>query len=512
MPQKILRLILGDQLNSNHSWFKNLNPSVTYVLMELMQEQTYVKHHIQKILAFFGAMRQFATELKSAGHNVVYIPLDDIYNTQGLEQNIKGLVGKYKITRFEYQLPDEYRLDEQLKEICLSLNIPSSYSTTEHFLFPRDGVKIFFQGKKQYLMENFYRHVREKFHILMEGEEPLSGRWNYDAENRKKYDYKVALVAPRLYDHDLSAIKLMLDKHHVPYFGKAVEHHVVFPLSRIEALSLLDYFCNELLPYFGTYEDAMLNDNQTLFHSRLSFALNTKMLSPLEVIKKAIKTWQKSNGAISYAQIEGFVRQIIGWREFLRGIYWDQMPGYKKLNFFNHKQDLPHWYWDGDTKMNCLRQSLGNSLQNAYAHHIQRLMVIGNFSLLLGCDPMQTDTWYLGVYADAVEGVQLPNTHGMSQFADGGIIATKPYAASANYIDKMSDYCKVCVYDKKKRYGENACPFNSLYWDFFYRNQEKLQGNKRLSFVYKLLDKMKNSELQLITEQAAFIKAHVNNL
>lgn len=512
MAVRTLRLILGDQLNSNHSWFKKTDASVTYLMMEIMQEQTYVMHHVQKILAFFGAMRRFADELKNAGHKVIYLTLDDADNTQSLEQNIRQQISKQNSIHFEYQLPDEYRLDEQLKVICSSLNISWAHTTTEHFLLYRDALTRFFKGKKQYLMENFYRYVRQKFHILMDDDEPLQGKWNFDTENRKKYDAKFPLVDPLWFDHDLSEIKQLIDQYKVNYFGHKDEHHVHFPLSRKEALQLLNYFCKHLLPHFGTYEDAMLHQHQTLFHSRLSFALNVKLISPLEVVNKAIKTWESNKNLISYAQIEGFVRQIIGWREYMRGIYWDRMPGYKELNYFNHTEDLPHWFWDGETKMNCLHKSLGNSLQHAYAHHIQRLMVIGNFSLLLGCHPNQTDEWYLGVYADAVEWVQLPNTHGMSQFADGGVIATKPYVASANYIDKMSDYCRNCVYDKRKRYGEGACPFNSLYWEFFYRHQQKLKGNQRLSFVYKLLDKMDKDEIQKIVAQAEKVRAQVNSL
>ncbi|QJD94890.1 cryptochrome/photolyase family protein [Mucilaginibacter robiniae] len=509
---KTLRLILGDQLNSNHSWYKQIDTNITYIMLEVMQEQAYVMHHVQKILAFFGAMRNFAYQLQKKGHQVIYIKLDDEHNQQDFEKNLQRIIEQQQITRFEYQLPDEYRLDEQLKSICQKLAIETAYADTEHFLTERFDVKNFFGDKKRYLMENFYRYMREKLHILMQGDEPVGDRWNFDADNRKKYDGKVPLEEPIQYHHDVSELKALVDQMGVKYFGNVDAANLEWPLSRQEALKSLDYFCEHLLPHFGTYEDAMLQDHISLFHSRMSFAQNSKLISPAEVVSRVLIYYNQHQDEISLAQVEGYIRQVVGWREFMRGVYWAQMPGYEEKNFFNHQTPLPHWFWDGKTRMNCLNKCIGQSLNHAWAHHIQRLMVIGNFALLAGLHPDEVDAWYLGVYVDAIQWVEITNTRGMSQFADGGFIASKPYVATAAYINKMSDYCKHCHYDYKTKHGERACPYNSLYWNFFDRNAEKLQGNPRIGMAYLTLKKMKPDEKQKIMEQAESYLDRLNEL
>ncbi|NCD71531.1 cryptochrome/photolyase family protein [Mucilaginibacter agri] len=509
---KKLRLILGDQLNSRHHWFQKKERDVIYVLMEVMQEQQYVMHHVQKILAFFATMRNFAHQLKKLGHEVVYLSLDDADNQQSFDENLNNLIEKYHIGRFEYQLPDEYRLDEQLKTFCHKLEIDYGIADTEHFLTTRYEVRDFFGDKKSYLMESFYRSMRTRLGILMQGKDPVGDKWNFDHDNRKKYDGKVPLKKPVIYNHDVSALKTMIDKMGVKYFGNVDAEHFGWPLSRKEALQSLNYFCENLLPHFGTYEDAMLNEHISLFHSRLSFAQNIKMISPQEIVAAVLGEWDKRKDEISLAQVEGYIRQIIGWREFMRGVYWAKMPEFATLNFFRHKNKLPKWFWDGNTKMNCLNKCIGQSLDYAWAHHIQRLMVIGNFALLSGCHPDDVDEWYLGVYIDALQWVEITNTRGMSQFADGGIIASKPYVASAAYINKMSDYCKTCHYDYKKKHGDRACPFNSLYWNFFDRNADKLEHNPRIGMMYKTLQKFDKAELQKILEQAEVYLGMVDEL
>ena len=501
MP-KTLRLILGDQLNSNHSWYKQKNENVTYLLMEVMQEQEYVKHHVQKILAFFAAMRNFAHQLTKGGHQVIFIKLDDPDNAQSFDKNLQRLISLHNFERFEYQLPDEYRLDQQLQNFCKQLSIETGVAESEHFLTTRYEVRDFFGGRKSYLMENFYRHMRTRLGILMKGKDPIGDKWNFDHENRKKYDNKVPLKEPIRFNHNVTALKEMIDKMGVKYFGNVDAANFEWPLSADESIRSLAFFCENLLPHFGTYEDAMLQEHASLFHSRISFAQNSKMISPTEIVTAVLAQWQNNQATISLAQVEGFIRQVIGWREFMRGVYWAQMPGYASLNFFNHKSKLPHWFWDGNTKMNCLNKCIGQSLDNAYAHHIQRLMVIGNFALLSGFHPDEVDQWYLGVYIDAIEWVEITNTRGMSQFADGGILASKPYVSSAAYINKMSDYCKHCQYDYKKKVGERACPFNSLYWNFFDRNRDALQKNPRIGMMYKIMEKFPAEEMQRITAQA----------
>jgi deoxyribodipyrimidine photolyase-related protein len=256
----------------------------------------------------------------------------------------------------------------------------------------------------------------------------------------------------------------------------------------------------------------MHTEHRTLFHSKISFALNAKLISPKEVIEAAIASWKRSKGAISIEQIEGFVRQIAGWREFMRGVYWTHMPEYKTLNFLDARRPLPGYFWDGNTKMNCVRQAVTQSLEDAYAHHIQRLMVTGNFTILAGIHPDEVDAWYLGIYADALDWVQLPNTRGMSQFADGGIVGTKPYTSSAAYINKMSNYCSGCFYNFKEKFGERGCPFNVLYWDFLIRNREKLEKNPRIGMGYRLLDKMSPKDKNAIQEKSAQILTNLENL
>lgn len=513
MPKpKILRLILGDQLNENHSWFKSPDQSVTYVLMEVRQETDYAAHHVQKVAAFFAAMRSFEKRLRRQGHRVVYLKLDDTSNHQTLEGNIKALLKKKKITRFEYLQPDEYRLDEQLKHLAESLSASSDVMDTEHFLTGRRELKDFFAGKKRYLMESFYRSMRKRHDIMMEGGKPAGGKWNYDQKNRQAYDQKVPIPQPLLFDNDVTEICKTIQKNKVVTIGEIEPSKLIWPIARDQALKLLENFVTDRLPAFGTYEDAMVSENWHLFHSRLSFAMNTKMLHPSEVIGAAITAWEKNPTKIQIQQIEGFVRQILGWREYMRGIYWALMPDMAVMNYFDHQAALPDFYWTGETRMNCLRCAIGQSLKHAYAHHIQRLMVTGNFALLAGVHPDLVDEWYLGIYIDAIQWVELPNTRAMSQFADGGLIATKPYISSAKYIHTMSDYCDSCDYEWKKRHGPMACPFNSLYWAFYERHRRLLENNPRVAMMYRVWDRIQPGEKKQILKQAGAYRKGVNTL
>lgn len=476
-------------------------------MMEMRQETDYVPHHIQKIIAFFLAMRAFTDTMRRAGHQFIYLQLDDPENRQNLPANLSHLIEQHQFSRFEYLLPDEYRLDEQLQTFCQGLPIPWAVADTEHFLTERLFLRQFFKGKKIYLMESFYRQMRKQTGLLMEGPEPVGGRWNFDSENRKKYDGKVPVpplpsLASAQRMQEVAHIAALIDRQGVRTIGQVEPKAFEWPVTRAEALQVLEHFLRFGLPFFGAYQDAMDTRHPWLFHSRISFALNSKLLHPAEVVERAVAQWQAHPGLITLPQIEGFVRQIIGWREYVRGIYWDQMPGYQEKNFFDHQRSLPVWYWTGNTKMRCLQDAIGNSLQHGYAHHIQRLMVTGNFALLAGIHPDEVDQWYLGIYLDAIEWVEITNTRGMSQFADGGIVGTKPYVSSANYLDKMSNYCKQCSYDKSKRYGANACPFNSLYWHFYDRHRERLEKNPRIGMMYVTLNKMEPSEREHILQQA----------
>ena len=509
---KIARLILGDQLNQSHSWFKTVNPSITYMMMEILPETVYVTHHIQKIAGFFAAMRRFAQQLRTQGHTVAYLQLDDEKNRQSFEENIRKIIRENNVARFEYQLPDEYRLDRQLNQFAADLEIPVQAYDSEHFLTSREAAGDFFKNRKRYVMEDFYRHIRRKFNILMDGSRPVAGRWNFDAENRKSLPPNITIKPPLLFCHDVSSIVRMIRNMGVKTIGNIDPQNFPWPISRSESLQLLDFFLEHYLQHFGKYQDAMATETPFVYHSRLSFAMNIKLLHPLEIVERTVAHWQQNTRSIDIAQVEGFIRQIIGWREYMRGIYWDCMPEYESLNFFGHQNKLPEFYWNGETKMNCLHHAITQSLEKAYAHHIQRLMITGNFANLLGVHPDAVDEWYLGIYIDAIQWVEITNTRGMSQFADGGIAATKPYVSSANYIHKMSNYCRDCYYDRTKRYGDRACPFNSLYWDFFDRHREKLAANHRVGMAYRILERMAPEELEKIRNQAQSYKITAGEL
>ena len=502
---KTLRLILGDQLNHTHSWFEEINDDVIYCLFEMRQETDYVKHHIQKVVGFFSAMRNFSTKKKEENHQVIYYTINSEKNQQNLVKNLHQIIKENDIKRFEYQFPDEYRLDKQLTTFCSSLTIENQAFDSEHFYTDRAELKTFFEGKKQYLMENFYRYMRKKHHVLMEGSKPEGGEWNYDKTNRKKWKQETLIPPYKIFLKDASELVKEIEIAEIETIGRINSKNFEYPTTRKESLDQLDYFCDYLLIHFGDFQDAMHTDEVNLYHSRISFAMNIKLISPKEVIEKVLATYRNSKDDIHISQVEGFIRQIIGWREYMRGMYWALMPEYKKLNALDNHNKLPDFFWTGKTKMNCLKNTINNSLDNAYAHHIQRLMITGNFALLMQIHPDEVDNWYLGIYNDAIEWVQLTNTRGMSQFADGGKIATKPYVSSANYIDKMGNYCTGCYYNKKEKTTEKACPFNSLYWNFLDDKREQLSGNRRMGMMYNLLNKMEPSQLGDIKEKAQHI-------
>jgi deoxyribodipyrimidine photolyase-related protein len=347
----------------------------------------------------------------------------------------------------------------------------------------------------------------------MEDGKPKGGKWNYDRSNRNRYDGAVPLPPPKSFANDVGDIVETIEKCGVKTFGKIEPKRFAWPVNRAQALEQLEEFVDSRLPHFGTYQDSMTSESGSLFHSRLSFALNTKMLHPMEVIEAAVAASQRSpDAAAGIEQVEGFVRQILGWREFVRGIYWAHMPGYETLNHLGHEAPLPTYYWTAKTRMHCMHRTIAQSLQHAYAHHIQRLMVTGNFALLAGIHPDEVDAWYLGVYIDAVQWVEIVNTRGMSQYADGGVVATKPYVSSANYLHKMSDYCNDCRYDPRKKTGEGACPFNCLYWDFLRRHRSLLEKNPRVAVMYRTWDRMKEDSRKALIEQSKDYRARLEDL
>lgn len=511
-----LRLVLGDQLNASHSWYQQVDPGVLYLIAELRQETDYVKHHVQKLCAFFAAMEAFSLALSKAGHRVSHLTLDDTREYTDLADLLTHLCRHHQVTRFEYQRPDEYRLQQQLAQFSAGEDVSVSVCDSEHFLLPFDEIPDYFARGQHHRMETFYRKMRKRFVILMEDGEPTGGRWNFDAENRNKLktaDLK-SIPEPLVFANPVDRVLQRLDKHKVSYFGSC-EQHLLWPVTRAQAKQLLTYFCTHCLPSFGRFQDAMTANSEhswSLFHSRLSFALNAKLLHPMQVILAALDAYKKTGSQITIAQVEGFVRQILGWREYIRGVYWANMPEYAEQNSLAASRVLPEFFWTGDTRMRCMQQAISQSLRYAYAHHIQRLMITGNFCLLFGIEPAQVDAWYLGIYVDAIEWVEMPNTRGMSQFADGGIIATKPYAASGNYVNKMSDYCKDCHYDVKRKDSEDACPFNSLYWHFMQRHRARLNANPRIGMVYRNWDKLNGATREAILKRADAIIANADKL
>lgn len=508
---KTVRLVLGDQLNPQHSWFAEVDRDVVYVLMEVRQETDYVLHHAQKILAIFAAMRDFARHLLAQGHRVHYLSIDDASNTQSVTGNLAALAQRYEAIRVEWQSADEWRLDAQLRAWAANQSLTTHEADTEHFMTGRHDLATMFAGRKQWLMERFYRDMRRRHHVLLDDNgNPEGGQWNFDHDNRKPWRGTPSEPVDARPSHDHRDLWATLERSGVKSFGDPQAAQFRWPLNRAEALACLEAFVVQTLPYFGDFEDAMSSTSPRLFHSLLSFALNVKMLSPREVIVRVEAAYREGGAPLSAA--EGFIRQILGWREYVRGIYWAHMPGYDSCNALDHQAPLPSWFWSGNTRMRCLQLAIGQSLQTAHAHHIQRLMVIGNFALLAGIAPAEVHRWYLGVYIDAFEWVELPNTVGMSQWADGGRIATKPYVSSVAYLSRMSDYCKGCHYDSKQRVGERACPYNALYWDFFMRHAAVFGRNPRLAMVYRQLANMPAEALDALRTHAASVRARLETL
>ena len=513
---KTVRWIFGDQLNARHSWYAEKCEETLYVIGELPQEINYVRHHVQKVCAFFLAMEAFSKSLQSRGHKVLYLTLDDSIKFGSLQKLIKVIITRTSCSSFEYQRPDEYRLLSQLHELTSQVSITVKEVDSEHFLVPFEELSSYFKPSTSVRMEMFYRKMRKRFNILMTNDGPLGERWNFDTENRKSFSKSSLseIPPPLVFKNDARAVIARLEKYKIKMIGKS-DDNLLWPIDRNQSLQLLEYFCKFGLSRFGLYQDAMTGNSEyqwSLYHSRLSFSLNTKMLHPMQVIQTAIQSFENSDGEINLAQVEGFIRQILGWREYVRGMYWSNMPNYSAANSLDANRPLPGWFWSGNTKMNCVKESIQQTMTYSYAHHIQRLMVTGNFSLLAGLAPNEVDEWYLGVYVDAIEWVEMPNTRGMALFADGGLIASKPYAASGNYINKMSDYCKGCAYNVKERITEDACPFNALYWHFIDRNKDRFSRNPRMAFPYSRWRKYSSQEQANIIAKGEQLLANLESL
>lgn len=501
-----LVLVLGDQLTPTLSSLVAADKTRDRVLMvEISEEATYVRHHKKKIAFLFSAMRHFAEELRGLGWTVDYVKLDDPGNTGSFTGEVARAVAAHKPDGILVTEAGEWRVAQMFAGWEAQFGLPVDILQDTRFICPLPVFRAWAEGRKALRMEYFYREMRRRTGLLTEGDKPAGGEWNYDAENRKAAAPDLFMPRPPVFAPDAITTEVMalvaarFDNH----FGDLEPFQ--FAVTRADAEAAFAAFVERALPRFGDFQDAMLEGEPFLYHAVIAQYLNCGLLDPLKVCRAVEAEWQA--GRVPLNAAEGFIRQIIGWREYVRGIYWLTAPGYERRNFFEHTRPLPAFYWTAETDMACVRAAVTQTRQHAYAHHIQRLMVTGTFALLAGVDPHELHEWYLSVYADAYEWVELPNTVGMSQFADGGLLASKPYAASGAYINRMSNYCGSCRYDVKQRTGANACPFNPLYWDFIARHREKIGGNPRMAQMVRTYDKFANAEKVRIADSAAAVLA-----
>ena len=496
-----LRVVLGDQLTPGLSALEGLDPARDRVLMmEVMAECTYVPHHPQKIILILSAMRHFARALEARGVAVDYIRLDDPANTQSFAGEVARAVARHRPERIIATHPGEWRVLQDMEAWEKALGLPVEILPDHRFICDLPRFRAWAKGRKQYRMEFFYREMRRETGLLMEGDEPAGGAWNYDAENRASLPAGVTPpAAPRFAPDEITRdVMALVRASFGTHFGAA--ESFAWPVTAHDAEAALAAFIRDRLPRFGDYQDAMAAGQPFLFHSLISTSLNIGLLDPREICIAAEQAWRDGKAPLN--AVEGFIRQIIGWREYVRGLYWLLMPGYAEGNALSAKRPLPAFYWGAETSMRCMSQAVGQTRDHAYAHHIQRLMITGNFALIAGLDPAEVNRWYLAVYADAFDWVELPNTQGMALYADGGVMASKPYAASAAYINRMGDYCRGCAHDAKDAVGPRACPFNFLYWDFIARHAEDFARNPRMAMPVMGLKKLKPEKLAAMRAKA----------
>ena len=492
-----LILVLGDQLTRDVAALREGDPGRDVVVMaEVMSEATYAPHHPKKIAFVLSAMRHFAEELREAGWRVRYTALDDPDNAGSIPGELLRAAQATGAAEVIATEPGEWRLIEALEDCP----VPVHPFADDRFLCPRPAFEAWAEGRRSLRMEFFYREMRRRTGLLMDGDEPVEGRWNFDAENRRPPPAEIAWEGPlRVTPDATTEAVLRLVEERFP--SNTYSHRPFwFAVTRTDALRALDHFVEHGLTRFGDHQDAMMTGQAFLYHALVSPYLNAGLLGPLEVCERAEAAYREGRAAIN--AVEGFVRQILGWREFVRGVYFLEGPGYTERNVLGHGRSLPEFYWTGETDMHCVADCVRQTMREAYAHHIQRLMVTGNFALLAGIDPRQVHEWYLAVYADAYEWVEAPNVIGMSQFADGGVVGSKPYVSSGAYIHRMSDYCGRCAYSVREKTGEGACPFNLLYWHFLDRHRGRFEGNPRMANTYRNWDRMDEDHRRAVLADA----------
>ena len=496
---KPLILVLGDQLSLSLTTLREQPDNAVVALCEVAEEARYVPHHIHKIGLMLAAMRHFAQTLRENGWQVHYSSLDDPDNTQSLIDEAERLAQAYQCDHIRVVRPGEWRLWDAIQS-RENATIPWQLVEDDRFFTTPNDFAQWAQGRKQLRLEYFYREQRKRSGLLMNDKQPVGGQWNFDHDNREPLP--TSFTPPQIVKHPIDEVTQQALNAASHYFSGHIGHidNFNWPVTRQQALDELDHFITACLPDFGRYQDAISDQEPFLFHSRLSVALNIGLLSPREVCDAAEQHYLAGHAPIN--AVEGFIRQILGWREYVRGLYWTQMPAYKTLNTLGFKRDLPAFFWNGNTQMRCLQRAIEMTIENSYAHHIQRLMVTGNFALLCGIKPEALCDWYLAVYADACEWVELPNTLGMVLHADGGLMGSKPYCASGKYIDKMSNHCQHCRYSPKQVTGPKACPLNSLYWHFLETHRPVLAANPRMKLIYGSLDRMKDEKREAMYQQA----------
>ncbi|MBK7764872.1 MAG: cryptochrome/photolyase family protein [Sulfuritalea sp.] len=506
-----LIVVLGDQLDLDASAFDGFDAAADAVWMaEVDEESTHVWSSKPRTVMFLAAMRHFALALQAAGRPLHYTRLDAQGKGGSLEAQLQADILRMKPARLVMTAPGDWRVLQAIKAVAEANGLPLDIREDRHFFSSIREFAAHAKGRKSLRMEYFYREQRKRHRVLMQdegkGENPLGGQWNFDADNREAFGAAGPGAVPPRASFEPDAVTREV----IAIVNSRFAHHpgrvdsFAWPVTRAQALQSLQAFIGERLPLFGRYQDAMWPGDPWLYHAHLSAALNLKLLNPREVVAAAEAAHR--DGHAPLASVEGFIRQILGWREYVRGIYWTQMPDYLERNALDARQDLPAWYWTGATDMACLRDALAQTLTHGYANHIQRLMVTGLYALMLGVQPRQVHAWYLAVYVDAVEWVELPNTLGMSQYADGGVMGSKPYIATGKYIQRMSPHCKGCRYDPAQRSGDSACPFTTLYWAFLMRHEAALARNPRMGLQVKNVARLTDVQKQAVSERAAAIR------
>jgi deoxyribodipyrimidine photolyase-related protein len=499
-----IRIVLSDQLSHTLSALTDIDAKTDIILLpELDAWATKVPHHKKKLVLWFSAMRHFAQELRDLGYRVIHLPIEGDHGVCSLTEAIT-----YALQHGDAVMitaPSEYDLRQEVDALLDTL--PITIREDDRFMASPAYFAEWAQQKKSVLMEYFYRSLRIRYGILVEGNKPIGGKWNFDASNRKPLPDTVVIPPPTQIAPDsiTQAVIEMVNQRFPEHMGDGTGFH--YAVTADQAMQVLRHFIQARLPWFGDYQDAMVDEDVWLFHSHISFYLNIGLLLPATCIEAAETAYHE--GKVPLNAAEGFIRQILGWREFVRGLYWHKMPSYKQANYLEAKRALPQFYWDAKTDMHCIKRAVESTITHAYAHHIQRLMVLGNFALLIGVHPQALNHWFWVVYADAYEWVELPNVSGMVLYADGGYLASKPYAAGGSYIHKMSNYCQHCVYNVREKNGKTACPFNYLYWDFMSRNRDKIGKNPRIAMMLKTYDKMPEAKKQAIANDSVYFLEQV---